>query len=301
MERDTKKRKTDSKPSATLRFGAVALAFLIIGYETALFVDSASRRRVAAVKAVPDTVFVLDTQIAAKVLSRTGSRVRSSGGRVVTERSAAAVNGRPAARRSESKPFVFNPNTATLDELMALGFSEKQAASIVSYREKGGHFARKSDFAKSYVVSDQMFAKLEDYIDIPLLDINTADSTAFDALPGIGPFFASRMVSYRDELNGYSCIEQLMDIYRFDEEKFEGLKDLIYAGTEAYDSLDFWAMDEKMLARHPYVRARAVAHSIVLFRDNNPRQSWTIEALGKAGVLDEIQVRNLSRCRIKEP
>lgn len=266
-----------------------------------MFIDSASRRRVAAVKAVPDTVYVLDTQVAAQVLSRTGSKVRSTGGRVVAERSAAAVNERPAARRSESKLFVFNPNTATLQELMSLGFSEKQAAGIISYREKGGHFARKSDFAKSYVVSDQMYAKLEDYIDIPLLDINTADSTAFDALPGIGPFFASRMVSYRDELNGYSCIEQLMDIYRFDEEKFEGLRDLIFAGTETYDSLDFWAMDEKTLVRHPYVRTRAVAHSIVLFRDNNPRQSWTIEALGKAGVLDEMQVRNLSRCRIKAP
>ena len=35
------------------------------------------------------------------------------------------------------------------------------------------------------------------------------------------------MVSYRDELGGYSYPEQLMDLWHFDREKFDALKDLI--------------------------------------------------------------------------
>jgi DNA uptake protein ComE-like DNA-binding protein len=50
------------------------------------------------------------------------------------------------------------------------------------------------------------------------VDLNLADSAAFDALPGIGGWFASKMIEHRKALGGYSYKEQLMDIYRFDQE-----------------------------------------------------------------------------------
>ena len=49
----------------------------------------------------------------------------------------------------------------------------------------------------------------------------------FETLPGIGGWFASRMVEYRSRLGGYSYKEQLMDIRNFDREKYEGLEDLV--------------------------------------------------------------------------
>ena len=78
------------------------------------------------------------------------------------------------------------------------------------------------------MVSDSVYKRLEAYIDIPLLDLNLADSADFDGLPGIGGYFASRMVEYRRRLGGYySYKEQLMDIYNFDKEKYDGLADLV--------------------------------------------------------------------------
>ena len=74
----------------------------------------------------------------------------------------------------------------------------------MEYRNKGGKFRRKSDFARSFVVSDSIYKRLEPYIDIPLIDLNLADSAAFDSLPGIGGWFASKMLAYRKELGGYS-------------------------------------------------------------------------------------------------
>ena len=60
--------------------------------------------------------------------------------------------------------FQFDPNTICPDSLCLLGFSRKQAESIVKYRDKGGKFRKKSDFAKMYVVSEEKYAELEPYI-----------------------------------------------------------------------------------------------------------------------------------------
>lgn len=201
---------------------------------------------------------------------------------------------RGTGRKVES--FRFNPNEASLEELQRLGFSEKQAQSIINYRLKGGRFHRASDFAKSYVVADSVFERLEPFIDIPKLDINTADSAAFDALPGIGPWFAAKMVEYRSSLGGYGSTRQLMDIYRFDEERYEGIEDLIYCGNPA--TLPLWTMDEQALGKHPAIRNSRTARSIVLWRSTMPREKWTLDELLAAGVVDEGQYTKLSRCLI---
>ena len=180
---------------------------------------------------------------------------------------------------------------------MRLGFSEKQAAAIDSYRQKGGRFRRPSDFAKSYVVADSVFKRLKPFIDIPKLDINKADSAAFDELPGIGPYYAAKMVEYRGKLGGYSFKEQLMDIYRFDREKYDALSDLIVCSRPS-TPFRLWQLPEDSLKRHPYIKSWQAAHSIVLYRQSMPQEQWTVEALKEAGILPEEDAGKLSRCCI---
>ncbi|MDO5322228.1 MAG: helix-hairpin-helix domain-containing protein [Bacteroidia bacterium] len=214
---------TDQKnSSAVFKVGAIALTFMILGFQVALFVHRAAVLRIEANRDAPDTVYVY--------VERPVEMPAAAGKAVAVEhRDAVHSEIVKEVRRERRKveSFRFNPNTAGLADLQRLGFSEKQAQAIVNYRLKGGRFRRKSDFAKSFVVADSVFARLEPYIDIPLLDINSADSAAFDALPGIGPYFASQMVSYREKVGGYTSVDQLMDIPRFDEERLEGIRDLI--------------------------------------------------------------------------
>ncbi len=77
--------------------------------------------------------------------------------------------------------FPFNPNTLTLDSLQLLGFSKKQALTIIHYREKGGRFRRKEDFSKMYTVSREKYLELEPYIIIPKTEEEapTAASVSF--------------------------------------------------------------------------------------------------------------------------
>ena len=68
---------------------------------------------------------------------------------------------------SAPQRFRFNPNTITLDSLQLLGFSQRQAQTILNYRSKGGTFRRREDFARMYTVDSAMYASLEEYIFIP--------------------------------------------------------------------------------------------------------------------------------------
>ena len=204
---------------------------------------------------------------------------------------------RRATRRVET--FRFNPNTVSVEDLMRLGFSEKQARAIDNYRAKGGRFRRKADFAKSFVVADSVFRRLEPYIDIPRLDLNRADSAALDALPGIGPYYAARIISYRDELGGYSYPEQLMDIYRFDREKYDALSDLVFCSRPAPYAL--WSLPADSLRLHPYIRSWQTARAIVLFRDHTPREDWSVDALAAAGILLPDDASRLARCVLAPP
>ncbi|MBQ4299277.1 MAG: helix-hairpin-helix domain-containing protein [Bacteroidales bacterium] len=309
MEEGKKGRERErSGLSASLASGAIALVFLIIGYEVALFLHRAALTRLEANRDSPDTVYVVDPDIARKVFGEA-----SADDGVPSETPDAAAEGkRPFAVRRKSQhsvqaksfldkvsprkveSFRFNPNTVSVEDLQRLGFSEKQAASIDHYRQKGGRFRRKADFAKSYVVSDSVYKRLEPYIDIPRLDINKADSAAFTTLPGIGKFFAVKMVEHREELHGYSSVEQLLDIWHFDEEKLSGIRDLIKCS--APEPYPLWSLPEAELRKHPYIKESA--HGIVLYRDNQPRELWSLEGLHRAGVISDGQFRQLSLCRI---
>lgn len=227
--------------------------------------------------------------------------VRSLSQRSSTRReaqhSAAVQHVRSRTRRVEN--FRFDPNTASVEDFARLGFSERQALAIAAYRDKGGRFRRPSDFARSYAVADSVFRRLEPYIDIPRTDINRADSAAFDALPGIGPYFAARMVEYRRRLGGYSHTGQLMDIYNFGSERYDALEDLIYCSEP--EPYPLWTLPADSLRLHPYIRNYAAAKAIVLYREHTPAGALSVQGIADAGILPPEDARRLLLCRIANP
>ena len=279
----------------------IAVVFLIIGYQTALFVHQAAVMKITANRDEPDTIYIYEYPDSRSSGARAGAainRVAVEVKRKNADHSDRAAEVRANVPRKTVESFQFNPNTASVEDLCRLGFSPKQAASIVEYRNKGGKFRRKSDFARSFVVSDSIYKRLEPYIDIPLIDLNLADSAAFDTLPGIGGWFASKMVEYRKELGGYSYKEQLMDIWKFDREKYDNLSDLITIDETHIRPYPLWTHPVDSLRLHPYIRNYETARAIVLFRENNLPDSCTVSALARAGILPPDLATKLSRCAI---
>lgn len=323
-------------PQRTRAIALVAFVLTVLAFQFFAFVYRAGERILLAHRDAPDTIFVIDSALAAKVLegerkqngvakmeAKEGSGKGSAraadgesfqasgtgrGGAVFVRKNAAhpaptvgSEKGAFGAARRAPEAFRFDPNTASVEDLCRLGFSERQAESIDNYRKKGGRFRRKSDFAKSYVVSEEAFRRLEPFIDIPLLDLNRADSAAFDALPGIGGYFARQMVLHRSRLGGYSDPRQLLEIYHFTQEKLDAIADLITLDTAAVRPYSLWTLPADSLRLHPAIRTYATALSIVFFREHNPRSEWTVPALQQAGILTPDQARSLSLCKIQRP
>ena len=318
-----------NKLSESFVVGVIALVFMIVGYQTALFVYRASVMKIVSNRDEPDTVYIYQTISRENALddvdcnvvdvpcsdinaipSSTASPTYISSPKLTEPRRAnvqtsirktaqhspVAEAVRQSAPRRQVESFRFNPNTASQEDLRRLGFSEKQAQSIINYRDKGGIYRRKEDFAKCFIVSDSIYKRLAPYIDIPLLDLNLADSTAFDALPGIGGWFARKMVEHREALGGYSYKEQLLDIYNFTEEKYKALEDLVTVSPEHITPYPFWTLPADSLRLHPYIKDYETARSIVLYRENSPKENLTISALHAAGIIGAETAAKLSKC-----
>ena len=266
----------------------VALVFLILGFQLALFVTKVVQRP-AKVEAVASEAGSSDTVVV-------------EGGAPGTEvkMSARSASGRPGrsnlsapAQKRRIESFRFDPNTVSEEALVRLGLSPKQAASIGNYRSKGGRFRKKEDFAKMYVVSDSLYARLEPYIDIPKLELNSADSAALVRLKGIGPFYARKILSYRERLGGFCDIEQIMEVEGLDSARFSGFCDAISVDTARIVKLDIWRDSTALLARHPYIGEKG-ARRIERFRKVYDSTLWSPANLLKEHVFTEDQFSRLS-------
>ena len=57
------------------------------------------------------------------------------------------------------------------------------------------------------------------------LNLNTATPKQLEALPGIGPVLANRIVEFRQKKGGYKRIEELLAIPGVSEKKWKVLRD----------------------------------------------------------------------------
>ena len=59
------------------------------------------------------------------------------------------------------------------------------------------------------------------------ININTASATELEALPGVGPSTAAKIVAHRDENGLFSSIEEIMNVSGIGTGKFEGMQAFI--------------------------------------------------------------------------
>ena len=275
------------KISNSAASGMVALVFLILGFQIAVFVmkvvERPVQRETASEEAISADTAVVERLAPEAVVS---GRSAPKSGKSVSKPYAAA-----AKRRIES--FRFNPNTVSEEELVRIGLSPKQAASIGNYRSKGGRFRKKEDFAKMYVVSDTLYSRLEPYIDIPKLELNAADSAALVQLKGIGPYYALKILDYRDKLGGFCDVSQLMEVPGIDSARFSGLSDDIRVDSSAIRKIDIWRDSAALLALHPYIGEKG-ARRIERFRKVYDPSLRTLPNLLKDRVFTPDQLSRLS-------
>ena len=193
---------------------------------------------------------------------------------------------------AELHPFPFNPNILTEEEWLQMGLTDRQVRGIMNYRAKGGKFYSKSDVAKLYTISEEEYAQLEPFIvlpevggrpsnnktaskktenqpvgeetkpkekkAIPIVDLNTVDSTTLVELPQIGPYTAVRIIEFREKLGGFIDKEQLRDVKGMDDARFAAIQPYINLGAVEIRKVDVNRADFKTLVHHPYLNYEQV-------------------------------------------
>lgn len=300
--------------SKTAASGMVALVFLVLGFQLAIFVIKVVERPLAAGDARSEPGMTqrsasdmtqspaMEASEAAGGISDSGhfsgrgTKYRSSGaGGAGTAKTKLGGYGRPSSKPAKTcESFPFDPNTVTIDDLQRLGLSPRQAESIDNYRSKGGRFRSKADFQKMYVVSDTLFARLEPYIEIPKLELNAADSTALVSLRGIGPYYARKILDYRERLGGFVDVAQLREIEGIDGERYGGLSGEVCADPTRIRPPDLWHASDSALARHPYIGPRG-ARSLLRYRQISDSSRWTLSDLARERVLPLENIEKLKK------
>lgn len=79
--------------------------------------------------------------------------------------------------------------------------------------------------------------------------LNTADTTALKTVPGIGPYFARKIVQYGEHLGGYVSIDQLDEIENFPQEA----KRYLAIEQPQVRKLNVNQLSLNELKRHPYI------------------------------------------------
>lgn len=186
-----------------------------------------------------------------------------------------AQNATNTSNFSIAKLKPFNPNTISVDSMLAIGISQKLANQIINYRTKVGPFATKGDVAKLYNLSDSMYAVLQPFLLLPnvtssqkptspkgKLEINSADSLQLLQIKGIGPVIAHRILEYRRQLGGYFSLDQLGEAFYINantltekQQRMDEIKGQLKVNPSLIKKLQINKLTQKELAYHPYISA----------------------------------------------
>ena len=208
--------------------------------------------------------------------------------------------------------FPFDPNSADSTELLRLGLQPWQVVNIYKYRAAGGVYRKPRDFARLYGLTLKEYRRLEPYIRIseenlpadryfykyePIEErdtvkypvklqpeerivLNRADTTQLRKVPGIGSYFARKIVEYRERLGGYYCVQQLLEIEDFPETAVSFF--IIPDGTE-FRKMNLNRLNLNELKKHPYINFY-MARAIVDYR----RLHGHIESLQQLKLLPDF-------------
>lgn len=219
------------------------------------------------------------------------------------------------------KLSAFDPNTADSTLLLSLGLQPWQVRSIYRYRAKGGIYRQPSDFARLYGLTVKQYKELLPYIHISdeykpaaevygrtdavrsgrdtlrypvklqpgqYVTLDDADTASLRKVPGIGRYYASRIVRYRNDLGGYVSVAQLSEIEGIPEVALSYFR--VTGGAVRKLNLNRLTLNE--LKHHPYINFYQ-ARRIIDYR----RLKGPLHGIDDLRLLKDFSQRDIERLR----
>ncbi|MGC4129089.1 MAG: helix-hairpin-helix domain-containing protein [Bergeyella sp.] len=190
---------------------------------------------------------------------------------------------------------IFNPNELDLNGWMYLGFTEKQANTILNYKNKflKGQFRTAEELSKCFVISEEKFEEMKPYIsikeiakepiyetakteitaeNIPVTNFSKTDlnSITFRQLKEFGftDKEAGSIIGFRNKLGGFVSKTQITETYNIDKTLAEKLISVAPLYTNQVKKYKLTDAPESWLREHPYFKY--YADKIIFYRISFP-------------------------------
>ncbi len=201
-----------------------------------------------------------------------------------------------------SKPkgelFYFDPNTLSAEGWSKLGIREKTIHTIQNYLSKGGKFRKPEDLQRVYGLFPNEYERIAPFVKIEsiatthdykeyadnkpsepyapktyasrysIIEINSADTTALIALPGIGSKLAARIIAFRDKLGGFYSVSQVGETFGLPDSTFQKIKQYLKSDNNAVRKININTATLDELKVHPYIRW-GLANPVVAYRNEH--------------------------------
>ncbi|WP_294296981.1 helix-hairpin-helix domain-containing protein [uncultured Chryseobacterium sp.] len=207
-------------------------------------------------------------------------------------------NAGPGKNKINYSPF--DPNILDPEGWKALGFSERQAQTIINYRDRNlkGSFKSLENIQKCFVISPEKFAEMKPFIrlnpavtgniinqkqetrqqektDFSKTDLN---SITFRQLIefGFDEKAAGSMMGFRKKLGGFVNKEQILTTYNIDKELTQKLLSVAPLNTSTVQKYTLHDAPEEWLKNHPYFKYSA--EKIIFYRlsEKDERKIWKL-------------------------
>jgi DNA uptake protein ComE-like DNA-binding protein len=164
--------------------------------------------------------------------------------------------------------------------------SEKWSGAYRPNYARPGVTVKGGQFSKKKKASDTLRQKTTTQYperERVVVELNSADSALLTTLDGVGPYFASRMIKYRELLGGFHSKEQLMEVKGMDTARYDIISDWVTADTCMIRKMDINRVTFKEMLRHPYFEYNLVK-AIFQKRDKIKR----FDSIGQLKELDIV-------------
>lgn len=202
----------------------------------------------------------------------------------------------------ELRPF--NLDTVGIPYLRSVGFSYREASLVIRYRDMIGGYRCFEEFDECYAVDSVMAERLRDYIIFPestatntpqrvrLVEINSADSAALVALPGIGEGSVMQILRYRELLGGYHSPAQLLELDVVTAENFRKFSSQIWCDSAEIKKININFATPNEMMTHPYLSSRMLKKII---NKRELKGGWsTIEEMIKDKIFSEDEASRIA-------
>ena len=207
------------------------------------------------------------------------------------------LNRKPRFSPRPFEPFLID--TVGVEYLRLIGFSTRQAETLIEYRHRGGGIFSMNELRDCYAVSEEMADSLSHFVILSkrdplagLIEINGADSATLRRVRGIGAKTVVAVMQYRKFLGGFYKKEQIAELKCVTPENFARISEQIYCDSCKISKIDINFAPAYDFEHHPYMTRRAV-RAITETRES--KGGWTsIEEMIEDEIFTEEQAKAIA-------